>query len=187
MTILTIKTAKPYVEKVIQATLNGKDLRENITVGVKLYSGQDLEDIRKDYLSNVSMAKVLRWQKQLEQLPSNLTLSDTDFEEESTRLEGAISTWNANFSKHLMNFCKTHIAYFKNVSLTLTTEGKEVDLLIPDSRDAKPIESLWDTPEQALVVLLDMYLGHPAYKDSLTSIVPKLVFSTDYQDSGIKN
>jgi hypothetical protein len=187
MAKISIKTSKPYVEKVIQASLNGKELRDNITIGVKVYNGDELDDIREEYLENLSTAKVLRWQKQLQELPEKVSLSEEDFDTEVKFLEESIKTWNKNYTKHVLDFCKKHVCYVKNASLSLEIDDKATDLLIADSRDVKPIESLWETSDECLVVLLDIYLGHPSYKDSLINVIPKLLFNTDFKDGELKN
>jgi hypothetical protein len=187
MTIIAIKSTKPFVEKVIQGKFNGKDLKENITIGVKVYDGSELESIKEHYLNNLSSAKITRWQKQLEALPEDLTLSEEVFEEKLTYLESSINNWTKNFTKNMEDFCKQNVSYIKNASLVLEEGGKNIDLLITDTREAKPIESLWATPDECLAVLLDMYLEHPAYKDSLQLAIPKLVFNTDFLDGELKN
>ena len=187
MAKITIKSSKPFVEQVIQGKLQGKVIKDNITVGVKLYEGEELEAVREDYVEHLSTSKVIRWQKQLSELPETSTLSDDAFDAEVERLEGLIKDWNKKYADSLVAFAKKHILFIKNASVTVELDGKSKDILITDTRDTLVIESLWETPEESLAVLLDVYLGHPAYKDSLLTTVPKLVFNSDIKDGELKN
>ena len=188
MAKIKIKSSKPYTEKKIQATLNGQTLVDNITIGVKVYTEKELEAIREEYNTSTDSSQALRYLNQLQQLPKNLSLSDSEFQAENIRLTQAVDMYNKEQEAKVIAFTKKHVAYIKNASLLLEDEsGKEIDLLVADTRDAKPIESLWADGDEALVVLLDIYLDNPAFKDSLISTVTKLVFNTDFQNGKLGN
>jgi hypothetical protein len=187
MISIAIKKSKPYVEKVIQAKLNGEELKDNnITIGVKVYDENTLKPLRKEYSEILGNVRLIRLINQLEALPSKLNLSEADFTAEKDSIQGELDKLMEEQAVYQENFIKEHILFIKNVSLELKEEGVIKSLLI-DTRDVKPIESLWDTPEQALVVLLELYLKEPAYRDSLLNVVPKLVFGTDFKDKKLGN
>jgi len=131
--------------------------------------------------------KLSRWAKELEELKDNTTLSEDEFNERVEFLETAISGKNDEFMDYQDTFCREHIAYFKNTTVTITEDGKVTDLLITDSREVKPVESLWDTTEECLVVLLDYFLDEPAYRDSLHKAVSDAIFSADFKGLEAKN
>jgi hypothetical protein len=179
MAIIAIKSAKPYIEKLVQA----KGIKDNIKVGIRVYSDKELKDIRKDYLANFSTVELTRKQAQLDALKSDITLSDEDFSTKVGVLENAIETLNESILSYQKDFTKSHISYIKNASVAIDS----VDTLIPDTREAKPIESLWNTPDECLAVLLDMYLESPFFKDSLSIAVTDAVFKTDIKGEELGN
>lgn len=183
MAKIQIKTSKPFVERKVQA----KSLKESIIIGVRSYPEKEMAEIRKEYLANFSTVKLSRWVKELEELRENTSLSETVFDEKVSFLENAIAEKNQSFASFQNEFCHKHIVYIKNASLSLEENGKKTDLLIPDTREVKPIESLWETPEECLVVLLDMYLDSTSYQDSLYSATPSAVFNTDFKGEELKN
>lgn len=188
MATIKIKSSKPYTEKKVQGMLNGNALTDNITVGVKVYTNKELESIREEYSSSADSTLALRYLNQLQQLPKDLTISDAEFNAENIRLTQEVDKYNKEQEDKIIAFVKKHVAYIKNASLVLEDEaGKDIDLLIADTRDAKPIESLWVDGDEALVVLLDIYLDNPIFKDSLISTVTKLVFNTDFQNGKLGN
>lgn len=180
---LQIKSSKPYIEKIIQA----KGLKDNITIGVKVYSESEINKIRKEYMSNFSMVKLNRLQKQLEELKEDINSSETDFDIRVSELETLIADKLDHFENYQIEFCKKHILFIKNASLSIIEDGIAKDLLVADTREAKPIESLWASPEECLVALLDIYLENIAFKDSLFTQVPALVFNTDSKGEQLKN
>lgn len=174
-----IKASKPFIEKTVQ----GKGVKENFKVGVKVYSEADLEPIRKDYLQNVDTKLIARYNAKLKALTENTAISDEEYEEESARLESAIETATKELTNYSKQFYIDNVVYLKNVSITV--DGK--DILIQDTRDAKPIESLWSTPEECLAVLLDLYLGSFYFRDSLPLAISKAIFGTDVKGEELGN
>lgn len=189
MAQVRIKTVKPFAEQKVQA----KGLKENIIAGTRVYNTVETEVIRKDYLKNFSTVLLARWENELEELKRNTSITEEAFIEKVTELEDKISAKNQEYLTYQDSFCREHIAYFKNVSIVLevedeeTSEIKEVKLLVQDTREAKPSESLWDTEDECLVVLLDFYLSHPAYRDSLHTAVSTALFSTNFKGLEAKN
>jgi len=179
MKIISIKSAKPYIEKLVQA----KGVKDNILVGIRVYSDKELKDIRKDFLTNFSTVTLARTQAKLEALKSDLSLSDEEFDKQVATLENTIERANETILINQKEFTLKHVAYIKNASLSVDGDN----LLIADTREAKPIESLWNTPDECLAVLLDMYLESPFFKDSLSTAVSDAVFKTDIKGEELGN
>lgn len=186
MIAISLKKSKPYVEKKIQASLSGKDLPDSITIGVGIYDEDTLKPLREEYNEALDYVNLLRLMNQLKELPSNMRLSDDEFKAEKDRINHDLKVLNEEQIAYQEAFLKKHILFIKNITLDVTEEGKTSKVII-DTRDVKPFESLWDTPEQALVVLLELYLKEPAYRDSLFKVVPKLVFGTDFEEKKLGN
>ena len=181
--LLSIKAAKPFVERVIKAE-GGVD---NITVGVRAYSPQEVDTIREDFLSKVNTSKLQRAQAKLDALNKDISIDEDIYEAESLRLESIIREGYKALEEYQNKFCKEHIAYIKNASLTTQEDTTINSILVKDTREAAPIESLCETPEQCLAALLDVYLSSPFYKDSLYRQIPSIVFNTDLKGEQLKN
>ena len=186
MITIAIKKSKPFIEKVVQAKLNGEELKDNITIGVKVYDEDTLKPLRKEYSEVLGNIRLLRLINQLQALPSRMELSEKEFTSEQNRIQGELDRLTEEQTKYQEDFLKEHILFIKNVTIDKTEDGK-ISKVVIDTRDVQPFESLWDTPEQALAVLLELYLKEPAYRDSLIQVVPKLVFGTDFEDKKLGN
>ncbi len=184
-TLIQIKAVKPFVEKVIRA----EGINDNITIGVKVYDSNDLDQVRDTYLENLDNKKLLRAQSKAAKLGNyadNADLTDEEFEQcnkQNQELQAEIKSRIQTMLQYQVTFCKQNICYIKNASLTINDK----DILIQDTREAQPIESLWATPDECLAALLDLYLQSNAYRDSLFTTVPSLVFNTDIKEEELKN
>jgi hypothetical protein len=182
--LLSIKAAKPFVERVIRAE---GDISDNITVGIKAYTTQEVEEIREDFLKNVNTTKLQRVQKKLDALHVDTSIDEDVYESKVEELQNILSEGYKALDSYQRNFCKKHIAYIKNASISLQEDTTVSNLIVKDTREAQPIESLWATPEEALDALLEVYLSSPSYKDSLYRQVPSIVFNTDTKGEQLKN
>jgi hypothetical protein len=181
---LYIKTSKPFTEKLVQAA----GVKDNITLGIKAYSNTEVESIRKDFQQAIDTTKITRYIKELEVVKEDNDLSYEQIDLKVIELNDLIDKANEVQKYLLQDFYKSHILYIKNASLsTEDSEGKVTDLLIPDTRDVKPIESLWEDVDSCLVVLLDMYLDSPFFRDSLIQAITESVFHISLKDSERKN
>ena len=92
-------------------------------------------------------------------------------------------------TKKFDKFLRDQIVYIKGFEGETqdSTDGSVKKLSVTDTRTVKPIETLWDTPEECLVVLLDMYLGSPLYRDSLYNEVVAAVFGINFKAEELKN
>ena len=179
MATITIKSSKPFIEKLVQA----KGIKENFKVGVRVYSDTELEPIRKKYLNGLNTKNIKRRQAQLDAITEDLSLTDDEFMEKSSELEAAIEEGTANLLACQKQFLHENVMYIKNASIVI--DGK--DTLIADTRDAKPIEGLWDSADKCLAVLLDTYLSSFYFRDSLPTAINKAVFGTDVKGEELGN
>lgn len=85
-------------------------------------------------------------------------------------------------------FVKDEVVYIKQANLQLADEkGNPKDLNIADTRTAKPIETLWESADECLVVLLDLYLQSAPYRVSLITSLQKALLNNDYSEAEVKN
>jgi hypothetical protein len=100
----------------------------------------------------------------------------------------AVSKETALDSKELNTFIKNEIVFLKQLKLDLEDEnGNSKELSVADTRTVKPNESLWETADECLAVLLDMYLGSAPYRLSLITALQKALLNSDYSEAEVKN
>lgn len=92
-------------------------------------------------------------------------------------------------SETLNKFIKDEIVYLKTAKLELSdSETKTTkELLVADTRAAKRVETLWETPDDCLDVLLNLYLASAPYRVSLISSMQKALLNNDYENAEVKN
>ena len=92
-------------------------------------------------------------------------------------------------SDALNKFVKAEIVYMKAAKLELYDNIKDTtkELSVPDTRTAKPVETLWETSDECLAVLLDLYLASAPYRVSLISAMQKALLNNDYSEGELKN
>jgi hypothetical protein len=184
MATIAIKTTKPFTEHKVQATGGIKD---NILIGIKAYSESELAKVRKNFQEILNTTKVERWLKELTLVKEDLTLSYEELDAKTDFLTSSVEEATDKRIRDMDTFYKSHILYIKNASLTIDDKGKVSDLLISDTRDAKQIDSLWDDGDECLVVLLNIYLDNPSFRESLQTVVTNAVFNIDLKGEELKN
>lgn len=180
---LYVKNAKPYTEVLVQ----GKGIKDNITIGCKCYGTSELEEVRKEFQTALDTTKIIRWNKQLEKVKEDLSLSDEELDAEIALFTDKIDNESKLIQNRLAAFYISQVTHIKNASLQLDIDGKKTDLFITDSREVKPVESRWGTSEECLVVLLDTYFEYAPFRDSLHTVIPATVFNYNYRDNEVKN
>jgi len=136
--------------------------------------------------------------KALEELQKQVFLNNTkdlkaqynylNHESSSTVTEEPTMT-EAEANKAILAFIKDEISYLLKVeviTIDSTTKAKTT-VKIADTRTAKPIEPLWETPEECLSVLVDSFLACAPFRGSLAAAQQKALLNTDYKDNEIKN
>lgn len=112
-------------------------------------------------------------------------------QEKLTTLQDLLADAQANNlnSSSLDKFIKEEIVYIKQAKLELYDEVSKAtkDLLIQDTRTAKPNDGLWETSEQCLDVLLDLYLSSAPWRLSLILMGQKALLNNDYSEAEVKN
>ena len=86
------------------------------------------------------------------------------------------------------NFMKDKVSYIRQVDLILVDEDdKQSSLSIIDTRKAKPLADRWETPEECLAALLDMYLASSPWRSAFNTAVQKALVNTDQDEGKLKN
>ena len=184
-TIVRIASAKPFVEKVVQAKA---PIADNITVGIAVYDEQQIAELRKIFSKNVSRLKIDRWIKEINDIAVDYSISAESAEERITALQNQIDVENNTQRIAQDDFYKTHVLFIKNAALVTNDGGvQDTKLLVQDTRTANPIESLWADGSECLAVLLDIYLSNPAFRDSLQQAIGEVVFNIDFKSAELKN
>jgi hypothetical protein len=90
---------------------------------------------------------------------------------------------NADF-----NFISKEVIYIKNAVLEIYDEKGEYleDLVVADTRTVEPNE-FFQTPAEALVVLLEHYMGSNPWKNSLFEAYRDALVNVSYKEAELKN
>lgn len=184
MTIrLKVKNVKPYRE--ISPEMDGKKIP--VVFGCKVYEASELHDIRKqfqDLVSNPDLELVLAKLQKLEETGDK---ADESFYDQRSELRALVDAYANSKEVETLAFYKEQILFIKHASLEIEDEaGKSKDLSIADSRTAAPVESLWESPDECLVVLLDTYLSVPSLRDSLIGKITDTILNINVEDK-VKN
>lgn len=93
------------------------------------------------------------------------------------------------FATKLDSLIKKEVVYIKGIKLDTIddTTGRVSELHIPDTRQAKPIETLWASPEECLDVLLDHLLECGPIRVSLNEAMTKALLNSDFEEDKVKN
>lgn len=114
--------------------------------------------------------------------------SEIKLKELTEILKDAESENNMN-SLTITNVIKNEVVYMKGVKVELFDSEKNTtkELVVADTRTAKPVETLWETSDECLDVLLDLYLVSAPYRVSLLMSMQRALFNNDYSDAEVKN
>jgi hypothetical protein len=177
---LVIKNVKDY--RLINLEFDGKKLPAEL--GIKLYDSTRSEEIQEEFKQilqseelEMYRAKAAKWEKEGDK-------TDEDFFKIRKDYQTTIDSLTKEQDKKIKEFYRSQVLFVRNSSVTITENGQDKDIIIADSRTATPIESLWATPEECLVVLLDAYFEVPALRDSLTEKVLSVIFNSYTEEKG---
>lgn len=184
MTKLFIKAHKPFSEKVITA----KGIKDSVTVGIKTYSNSEIDETRKTFQTLLENSKVTRLLKEIDEVKEDATYSILDMEAKLETLYSEIDDIQDIQKTKLHEFYREHILFIKGAYLAYEdAEGKRVDVSVIDSREVKPVESLWTNPEECLNTLLDVYFDAPYYRDVLITTITETIFNYSSKETERKN
>lgn len=176
---LNIKHVKAFKE--VSPSVDGKNL--TTVFGVKLYSAAESKAVQKEFkelLANevleIANAKLARHEQEGDK-------AEDDFYTLRKEHQASIEKLAAEQEVAIHNFYKSQVLFIRNASAE-DSNGKAI--VIADSRTANPIESLWSTSDECLVVLLDAYFNVPSIRDSLISKMLEVIFNI-YSDEKGKN
>ena len=181
---LVVKNQKPFTE----ITVDAKGIKNSIIVGCKVYSHSELKEVRKAFRKSLTSDILEMKVEELEQFERDGDKTDSSFYITREAMNAEIEELTDEQTKELINFYKSQVTHIKNAVLELEDGDKVIDIVVPDSRTAKPVEGIWSTPEECLAVLLDTYLDHVPFRESLTAKISAAVFNLETKPSAkLKN
>ena len=185
MAKLYIKTEKPFVEITVPAKNNPKEF---ITLGIKAYKESELNKIRKALRSLTNVSKITKLTKDLTELQQDTDLSEEELNERMEVLYAELDILENIQREKLDSFYKSHILFLKKVSIAYEDEsGVTHTLNINDTREAEKVDGLWETSDECLAALLDVYFDSPSYRSSLPNKISGCVFDINFEDEKLKN
>ena len=172
---LHVKQVKPFKE--ISPTIDGKPL-SSVKFGITVYESDKLDAIRDQYTSVASNDTLELTLAKLQKLEDSGDKSTEEYYLERANLRAVLENETQNQRDKLDAFYKEQVLFIKGATLEYVDDnGNTKEVTITDTRNAQPIESLWEGPEECLAVLLDTYFGVPSIKDSLSSKIVETVLN----------
>lgn len=90
-------------------------------------------------------------------------------------------------TEDLFEFFSNEILYLKQAPLVIEVDGKPKPLVIQDTRKAKPLEEVWETPEECLDALLALFLRSSPWLSSLSQAINKALSNLELGADSLKN
>lgn len=171
---LNVKYVKPYRE--VSPIINGE--KSTVLFGIKVYNADEIEDVHKEYSELFIQPELQKALAQLRKLDEVGDKTSDDYYDEHARLQDTIAACSAASKHPQLDFYKSQILFIKRASLEIEDEkGKSKDLVIADTRTAEPVDSLWSSSDECLVVLLDVYMQNLTIRESLTKLITDTIFN----------
>ena len=174
---IRVKNTQPYKE--FSPKLNGRQLVTKF--GCKLYDVKELEQVQKEYQALMDNPELEKLLAVLEKLNESGDRTSDEFYIERDNIKARIDVLAEERNNAITNFCKEQVLYIKQASFEVELEDGVKDISVPDTREAKPIESLWETSEECLAVLLDVYLNNTSLRDSLLSDILAIALNVNLE------
>jgi len=154
---LFVKLQTPVIELTIKAK-DSSGATDKIVVGFKRYK---LEEAEKELTT---------FQELLEQQIEDMK-------------DGSLA------SKEIDAYIKSQVIYIKQAKLEIydSENDKTIELVVPDTRKAKPNDDFWGTSDECLAALLDLYLSAAPWRSSLITALQKALLNVDYEAEQLKN
>lgn len=187
MAILLKVDAIPYETIPVHFTLPGK--KRPLIIGRKIVTDeQERMHLRDEWLLLQEHPEVEKARKALDEaiVAADEDTSRLDKEALMEEMKKALMQKEADIISFLCKF----VVYIQDASLQGIDEvtGQEKTIAVPDTRTVQPFESLWESAEECLVVLLDVYLQYSPFRDSFFNEFSQTIFSSsDLVKAKIKN
>ena len=175
---LVIKSVKPFSELTLQVA----GIAKPIVVGVISHSYEELVKVREAMSEILSSDELDKVSAKLQVLLEKGDRTSDEFYENKAALLEEQKSLQSSQEQALLDFYKNQILFLKNIEITI----EDKDLVIKDTREVQPIESLWVNEDEALAVLLDTYLDYVPFRDSLFKKLTDAIFNIQ-QDGKSKN
>ena len=173
MKAVIVRKSSPYAEKKVDVV----GIKNPITLGIKLYGKDKRESLESSYEAigiNIALEKA---NAELEEFIRTGDRTTDDFYSTRKSMQDAIKKLTTKYVSDITEFYKDQVLFIKNASLLIEEDGVQRTISIADTRVIEPIESLWNTSEECLAVLLDYYFEEDSYKDSLPSLISSTIFN----------
>lgn len=165
---LFVKLQSPTIELQVKAE-DSSDTKAVITVGFKRY------ELDKTNIKLLDLQTLLS---------NHLDLLTSKQDGESVDQSDLDQT-----SKDVDNFIYEHVSYIKKAKLDMIDDstGEASELIVNDTRKAKPVEDFWENAEECLTALLDMYLASSPWRSSFIASLQAALLNANYNDGKLKN
>lgn len=177
---LYIQQTKPFIE--LEVKPEGSS-QEAVTFGFKLFGLKEREELSKElteFIENNSDGVAALSATQQE---SFATLADVEKENIITKALAFMG------EQEEFNLAKARdaILYIKGATITVyDAENVLTSTKVEDTRKAEPLADFWETPEEALQVILDSFLDDKGWKEAILAKHQESL-STDYSVERSKN
>lgn len=170
MATFKIKLSEPFSEQKVTSAIGNKTL----ILGIKAYSASEISD-NLEYFNTE-----LREKYNLSELYHKYLSSDKNPELWTAEIQREFEQAAANSLKDQMEWLKQQVLFIKAFTFPIQDEeGKVTNYTVKDSREVTPLDSLWETPDECLAVLLDSLLDEPIFRESILKAIQDGVFRTD--------
>lgn len=155
--------------------------KKSVVVGRRIItSDSERTALREQLLAILQNSQLEIAEAELREHEINGDKTTADFYEKRTELQNNIRSQIHVQQKATEEFYLQFVLFMQNATITDTdnSTGETKTITVADTRHAKPIESLWETPEECLAVLLSVYLEYAPFKDSLLNALATDTFDT---------
>lgn len=178
---IRVKSVKPYKE----ITLDVKNI--DAVFGCKVYDSKELKEVRNTFQNLVGNEQAERLIAQLQELETKGDRTSEEFYEQRNYLRTTLDNVTESREQETKEFYKSQILYIRNAVIEVEDEkGASKDIRVADTRSVTPVESLWESSDECLAVLLDAYLSIPSLGDSLISKISETILNINLEDK-VKN
>lgn len=181
--LLKIKNVKAAKE--LFPVVDGKKLTTSF--GMKVYSAKELPEIKEKFRKLAINDQLEMAQAQLEKFETAEDKSEETYYSTREAMRSKIAALRDKQEADSIAFYKQQIIFIKNATFAVQNDdGTVSDLVILNTEEVKPIESLWSSSEECLAVLLDVFFDNNSIRDSLITLITDFIFDLNLAEK-IKN
>ena len=179
---LVINNVKPYKE--VSPEIDGK--KSTVSFGIKQYEVSELAQVREDFRNLAVNTELELTLARVTKLEEEGDKTEQDFYDTRENLRKVINSLVKQQEEASIAFYKSQILFVRNASISIEEDGVSKSIQIADTSKASRVESLWNTPDECLVVLLDAYFENTSIRDSLITSISNIIFNIS-SEAKVKN